>query len=353
MPHNQTRLEQDIYGQPLSQAGVLEHQRGTGRKALEEAAALLKSRRQVVITAMGGSLWAAIPLEYYLNAHGIPAVAVEAAELLHYRRRLCEGAAVLMVSRSGESVEIVKLLDALRGQSPVVGVTNETDSTLARQADICIQVHSLPDEIVAIQSYTGSVLALMLLGTAAAGEFDSAAQQSEAALSHLPEMIARADAASPEWNDFLGSGGPVYLLGRGPSYGSAMEGSLLFHETAKGPALGMAAASFRHGPVEAVDNKFRAIVFAPEGKTRSLNLALAREILRLGGLVKVIGPSGEDAGMVPGIVTPAVPEMWAPLIEIVPVQFAAMRLAALRGLPIGVFRHSGQVTRDETTFSLA
>src|SRR6478672_901500 len=140
MNNDRPRLWHDIHAQPLSQAGVLLHQRTAGRTAIEDAAALLKSRRQVVITAMGGSMWASAPLEYYLNAQGIPAVAIEAAELLHYRRRICEEAAVLMVSRSGESVEIVKLLEALRGQTPIVAVTNEVDSTLARRAAVCVQV---------------------------------------------------------------------------------------------------------------------------------------------------------------------------------------------------------------------
>ena len=301
---------------------------------------------------MGGSLWASAPLEYYLNGQGIPAVAIEAAELLHYRRRICEEAVVLMVSRSGESVEIVKLLDALGGQTPIVGVTNEVDSTLARRAAACVQVQSLPDEIVAIQSYTGTVLALTLLGAAVTGDLDAVAQQAEAALSHLPATIRASSVSTSEWDEFFGSGGPIYLLGRGPSYGSVMEGALLFHETAKAPAVGMAAASFRHGPVEVIDTSFRGILFAPEGKTHSLSLSLAREILRLGGRVRVIGPEGNLTEGLPMIATPATPEMFAPLLEIVPVQFAAMQFARLKGLKVGAFRHSGQVTRDESAFSL-
>ena len=52
----------------------------------------------------------------------------------------------------------------------------------------------------------------------------------------------------------------------------------------------MAAASFRHGPIELVDDCFRGIVFAPMGKTRALNLALASELERFGGKVLLVGP---------------------------------------------------------------
>jgi hypothetical protein len=39
-----------------------------------------------------------------------------------------------------------------------------------------------------------------------------------------------------------------------------------------------------------------------------------------------------------------------PLVEIIPVQIAAMRFAFVKGLEIGKFRHTGQVTTDEVAF---
>ncbi|MBZ5654856.1 MAG: SIS domain-containing protein [Acidobacteriia bacterium] len=62
----------------------------------------------------------------------------------------------------------------------------------------------------------------------------------------------------------------IDLSGRGPSSGSVSGGALFFHETAKAPAAGMLAGSFRHGPVELVDKKLTAVVFAPGGRTRNL-----------------------------------------------------------------------------------
>ena len=41
-----------------------------------------------------------------------------------------------------------------------------------------------------------------------------------------------------------------------------------------------------------------------------------------------------------------------PLLEIVPVQVAAMRLAELRGIVLGSFRYAAQVTRDEGSIAL-
>ena len=348
---NSPRLLQDIQDQAGSLGGVLRHHQGPGREALDRAAALLTSHRRVILTGMGASLFASLPLEYYLCEHGIDASAIESAEALHYRREACNGAVVVLVSRSGESVEIAKLTAALKGRVPLIGVTNETGSALAQQADVRLDIRSLPDEMVAIQTYTGTVLTLLLLGAAAAGTFDEMAAQLEAALQELPALIAANLIGLGGWDDFLAPRTPVYLLGRGPSCGSTLEGALLFNETAKAPAAGMAAGSFRHGPVELVDERFSGIVFAPAGRTRGLNLTLARDLQRFGGKVRVIGPEDADTAGLTVCPVPQVSEAIAPLLEIIPVQFAALRLAQLRGLKVGSFRYTPQVTRDEEAFA--
>jgi glucosamine 6-phosphate synthetase-like amidotransferase/phosphosugar isomerase protein len=64
----------------------------------------------------------------------------------------------------------------------------------------------------------------------------------------------------------------------------------------------------------------------------------------------VIGVGGEDAAGLSLIGLPAVADAMLPLVEIVPVQIAAMRFAFVKGLEIGKFRHTGQVTTDEVAF---
>jgi glucosamine--fructose-6-phosphate aminotransferase (isomerizing) len=235
---------------------------------------------------MGASLNAAIPLENLLSVHGIESCSVEAGEFLHYRLSAYPDATIAVVSRSGESVEVAKLIAALRGRQPIIGVTNETNSTLAREADVVLDVGSLPDEMVAIQSYTGALLTLYLLGMIAVGKWDAGRRELDAVLSDLPGWIAANLEASRQWDEFLGGNSAVYLLGRGPSYGSAAQGALLFNEIAKAPAIGMGVASFRHGPIEVVDRHFRGLIFVPCGKTRGLNLSLAEDINRFSSLAQ-------------------------------------------------------------------
>jgi glucosamine--fructose-6-phosphate aminotransferase (isomerizing) len=274
------RLALDIGGQPASLARVFDQQRGEGLARLQAAAASLRASKRVVIVGIGASLNAAIPLENFLCSHGIETCTVEAGELLHYRSAACQGATLVVVSRSGESIEIAMLLEALRGRVPVLGVTNEPDSTLARVADIVLGVGSLPDEMVAIKSYTGTLLTLHLLGMALVGQLDAGCREVQELLPVLSGWTASHLDAIRDWDAFLQGDPCIYMLGRGPSYGTACEGALLFGEIAKTPAVAMGVASFRHGPIEVVDSRFRGLVFAPRGKTREVNIGLARGVMR-------------------------------------------------------------------------
>jgi glutamine---fructose-6-phosphate transaminase (isomerizing) len=350
MQMKMSQLAHNILSQADSLACVLRQQYSGGLASLLEAASHLRSGKRVLITGIGASMIASIPLEYYLCSRGIDAVTVEAAELLHYRHLAYRDSIALVVSRSGESIEIAKLLTVLKGRQPVIGVTNEPASLLARTADITLQIGSLLDEMVAVQTYTGTLLTLHLLGRAVTNELDAAKDEIEAFQPEFARLVESSLDGIDEWDMFLQAMSPIYLLARGPSYASALEGALLFNEIAKAPAVGLPAASFRHGPAEVVDDSFRGLIFAPKGHTQELNLALGRDLTRFGGQVCVIGPSHEP---IPGKQSrriPVVSDTLAPLFEIIPIQVAALRMAQLRGIAPGSFRYTPQVALDEASF---
>jgi glucosamine--fructose-6-phosphate aminotransferase (isomerizing) len=346
-----SKLAHNILDQAESLAGILQHQCGEGAPALAQASDLLRSGRRVLITGIGASLFASIPLEYFLCSLGIDAVAIEAAELLHYRHVAFRDAVAVVVSRSGESIEIAKLLEMLKGRQPIIGVSNEPQSLLARNADVSICIGSLADEMVAIQTYTGTLLTHYLLAGTVTDTLEAAQKKITTLLPAFSELVDSSMSDLSKWDVFLRPDSPVYLLARGPSCASAYEGALLLNEVAKSAAVGMATASFRHGPVEVVDHNFRGLVFAPQDNTRELNLALAHDLAQFGGRVRVVGPALDAlAPDLQGCEVPAVPKELAPLFEIVPVQAAALRMAELRGVRPGSFRYAPQVAVDEASF---
>ena len=94
--------------------------------------------KRVVFTGMGGSFAAAHTCALRLVEHGISAFVVEASELLYYQQALIDTETLLvLISQSGYSVEIVRLLDQIASTIPVIGITNDPDSAWARQARFC------------------------------------------------------------------------------------------------------------------------------------------------------------------------------------------------------------------------
>jgi glucosamine--fructose-6-phosphate aminotransferase (isomerizing) len=299
---------------------------------------------------MGASLFASVSLEYRLCSRQIDATVIEAAELLHYRHKGYSDATVVIISRSGESVEVARLLRLLKGRQTIIGISNERGSLLARESDISLHIGSLADEMVAIQTYTGTLLAGYLLDCAIDDRTDCGKEEVEALLPSFADLVSGCLSQRERWDAFLEIGSPVHLLARGPSCSSALEGALLFNEVAKFPAVGMPLASFRHGPVELVDKNFRGLIFAQVGETQDLNLALAEDLVRFGGQVRVIGPAQACASELEWCDIPVVPEILSPIFEIVPVQVAALRMAELRGIAPGSFRFAPQVATDESSF---
>jgi len=326
----------NIRNQPFSLSCVADHHFGEGAEDLHAVAVAIRSAGSVVFTGMGSSMSAAIPAAYYLESQGFRAEVVETSEWLHFGAGWPRPGAAVLVSRSGETIEIVKLLPRLK--VPSIGVTNVRDSQLARETKHSIFINSEADRMVAIQTYTGTMATLLLLAAAVLKEPDEKWRTALAsATDALAKTIEEEQARSHDWNEFLAGSEVVHLLGRGPSLASAREGALLFNEAARTPSAGLSAALFRHGPVEIVDHKFRAIVFASQAPTRDIDLALASDIEGMGGKVRVCQTHG-------------VPSPFEPMIEIVSPQIASCRLAESKGIDPGDFRYATLVTTAETGF---
>jgi glucosamine--fructose-6-phosphate aminotransferase (isomerizing) len=325
----------DIHGQPDSLAQVIAHQLGAGAADVAKAAAEIRHARHLIFSGMGGSLFAAMPAAAMLNARGRTCVALEAAEMLYFHDTHDRGTLAVLVSRSGETVEVIKLLPKLHKRGVrVIGVTNVKDSTLARKADITILVESAPDKMVALRTYTGTVAALLMIASAACG----APLPDLHRLPRAIEEIIDREFAAPliDWPAHP----QIYLLGRGASLGSVHEGALLFHESARMPAVPMAAAQFRHGAVEVASPQVFAFVFASQAETHELDVRLGADLRQIGAQVRLI-EEREFAGA------------WATVLEVIPIQVAAARLSETRGIPPGEFRFVPQVTTEETGFERA
>lgn len=351
-----TPLLQNIINQPEALRIVAEYQFGAGYPALLRAVELLRTKRRILLSGMGASYFACMPFEYIGSGRGWQATSTETAELLYFLPSFVEkDTALVLVSRSGESVEVLKLLPIAKERgAAVIAIANVAESALSRGAHETILMNSPADQLVAVQTYTATVVTLVLLCAALFNELDQAKTELDRTLEALSTFVPECVKASESWNEFLNGDAPLYLLGRGPALGSVAEGVLLMHEVAKAPGIGMSIPQFRHGPVEVVDHRFRGIIIGSQTETAHLDAALADDIQRMGGQVRWIGPPADGAKLVRLCSWPAhLPQRFKSLLEVVPLQMAAYRKAEIRGVRPGEFRWAPAITATEAGFSRA
>jgi glucosamine--fructose-6-phosphate aminotransferase (isomerizing) len=288
-----------------------------------------------------------------------PVYLVDAAEMVQFAAIPAESA-LIVISRSGRSVEIVQLLGKARESgATVIGITNAADGALAREAQIPVVVPVALDHAISVNTYTTLALAAGILAEAVTGSAHLTGSTGKSACAtgslvySLSSAFAAVAQAIPEWqsqiekSDWLAPRSTTYFLARGSSLGSAYEARLMWEEGVKSPATAMGAASFRHGPQEIVQKDMRFGIWIDGARMREQDLALARDLRKLGARVMLIGQRlPEDAGDLV-FQLPEIPSERQFLIDIIPAQLVAERLARLSGADPDTFRLCSFVVEDE------
>lgn len=320
--------------------------------ALQPYADQLRKRtlERVILTGMGGSYAAATLCQLMLIKAGITALVVETAELIYdYRAFFTPQTLIIAISQSGQSVEIVRLLDIvewLKERPAVIGITNTEQSSLGQRSTSALLIQAGEEQSVASKTYTCTLTALVGLGTLLTDAplkpcFDGLNRAADKIESNLANWSQRAQHIAGQ----IGKSAQFMVyLGRSVSRASALAGALLTKETAKLPAEGMIGGQFRHGPVEVLTPEVAVAVFMGSGHVRELNIALLNDLEARNANVIPIG--NEVSGPL-SIEVPTLDDWLMPLVEIVPIQLLAGELAATRGIVPGEFRHGTKVTTVE------
>jgi glutamine---fructose-6-phosphate transaminase (isomerizing) len=313
---------------------------------------------RLVLTGLGASFNALYPLRYYLHQQGIAALHLDTGELIHYLPQMLalpQPLMLVVVSQSGESIEIKRLLEQLSGLRTevkpwVVSVTNIVGNTLAQHSNLALFTQAGAEVGVATKTYTSTLAVLHWLGRAlvsAAGAPDPqdyldvlyAAQQCEELLQDWETQLEPAFAAVKQATSFA-------LVARGPSIASACNGALVLQEAARKPATGFVGSQFRHGPMELLSPQLATFLFTLPGRTLALSQSMAKDICDRGGCLVTIGTQ------VPGLTSPHIPlpemdEWISPMVNIVAVQLLVEKLAKAAGITPGNFQWAGKVIQQE------
>jgi glucosamine--fructose-6-phosphate aminotransferase (isomerizing) len=342
-----TKFYRDILQEPTELSKTLKFTLGEGKPAIDQAARILREATHIYIVGIGSSWNAGLSTMSFFNAAGRPAVLCEASELLHFGK-IAKNAAVIFLSRSGKSVEIVRLLDkAAASGARIIAITNTPDSPLATNADVVLKMMAAFDHAVSVSMYSAMALVAAILACATEGTLDNSLE------ADLQRSLANTTAQIATWteqisaSDWLDPRGPVYLLGRGASLANCHEGQLLWEEAAKLPASAMPTGGFRHGPQEVIREGLRFALWIDRETMRAQDLAVAADLKKLGAKVLLIGQDlPQNAGDLV-LHLPSIRGEWQFLIDIIPIQITAERLAHAGKQDCDTFRLCQYIVEDE------
>jgi glucosamine--fructose-6-phosphate aminotransferase (isomerizing) len=333
---------------------------------LADLAAACRPGGQIVLTGMGSSAAACGAAATVLGGAGLLATPIETAELLHFRFRvLAAGGTLVIISQSGASAELLRLLDAL-ASSPkrpfVVGVTNGDTNPLARRADLSFDTAAGVEAGPSSGTFAATLVTLAGIvralgggpgadGVAIAARVQAlagaAARGLEAVLASAPVSAAALDAA-------LAGREHRVILGRGTARAAADVGALTLKEAAAFGCEAQDPAAFRHGPLELAGPELGVVIVALDPATAPLDAALGAEIAAAGSGLVLIGPTTSPPGNatsapagVVAIPIPAVDPLLAPALALAPLQLLAHRLAVRAGRRPGVLLRAAKVTTRE------
>jgi len=300
---------------------------------------------QIVLTGMGGSYLVLYPLFLNLTKLGLPVRMVETSELIHFMPHLINSRNLLVVvSQSGRSGEIVRLVKEQTNRPKIVAVTNDATSPLAQGADAAALILAGPEASGACKTTTATLLALALITQAlTAGDLASTHSPFDPLFSAVETYLGSFREHVDHLSEALRGSHHMFITGRGPSLPAAGIGGMLMKETAHFHSEGMGSAAFRHGPFEMLRSDCFVLVFEGDAAVASLNKSLVADVRSTGARAELIGPSAELSALR----LPEVHTELRPILEMLPLQMVSQSLAALDGRGAGKFERIGKVTTEE------
>src|SRR6266540_1524099 len=327
-------LHSEIFEQPERLSSLLENQKQTVR----EIAKAIQSRnvQYAFLAARGTSDNAGRYANYLWGAHnGLPLALATPSLFTYYQSppRLL-GALVIGVSQSGQSPDIVSVLEEGRKQGCLtLAITNSPDSPLAKAAEFVLDIQAGPEKAVAAtKTYTGELMAIAMISAALN---DSNERWNElAAVSKWAEQTLALDQEIAQMSQRYRYMSQCVALGRGFNYATAFEWALKLKELTYLIAEPYSSADFQHGPIAMVEGGFPVLAVAPNGKVQETMRDMLTRLRKEKDAELVVISDDTDIlalAQSPIQLPPQIPEWLTPLVCIIPAQLFACHLTEVKG----------------------
>lgn len=336
---NASALERAIAGQPASVSEAIT----ANIDKLRAAMAIVAGARRVRLTGAGASAYVAQVGEHLLRAIGVNAIATNAFDLATYTTGFEPGDAVIVISHRGTTRYPAETLEkAARSGLKTIAITGQ-DSPMS-DADVVINTVPQEESGTPSASSTGSMAVIAAIAARFEPHSDLAS-----AVPTIPESLrsmlpsrqtasqVAAVAAQPNRRTLIAGSGGLTPIARLGSFGVKVASYLI--------AEGMHTEEAIHGGLQALNSDDLLIHLAPDGAAAERDADLATLAEALGFQRWKIGGTPDNATWHTPL--PRVPEVIAPILAAVPLQWLALETALARETNPDSFR------RDDPLFDRA
>jgi glucosamine--fructose-6-phosphate aminotransferase (isomerizing) len=297
------------------------------KELIKQTALLLQNASTVFLVGCGTSYNVCATATYQFSKAGKQTIPVLGSEFSQQIPFIDKKTAVIAVSQSGETADIIDSVKASKDKGAVViGICNVPTSTLARIADIVIPMNCGPELcVLSTKTCTAQLAILFMLAFALRGKDTSVLTEAADAALHV---LRQSQQTMPELAQKIAQINSMFTIGRGTMSPIAREAALKIKEVSYIHAEGMPAGELKHGSIALIEQGTPVIVFADD-ETRAFTTSNAMEVKARGAFV-----IGVDSKPNPAydfhIPIPALDDATA-ILSLLPIQLLAYNLAIQRG----------------------
>jgi glucosamine--fructose-6-phosphate aminotransferase (isomerizing) len=305
----------------------------------------LRDIDKVFIVGCGTSYYAGLVARHAIEHWARLAVESEIASEFRYRDPVLDrNTLVIAVAQSGETLDSMEAVrHAKRQDARILAVVNVVDSSIAREADAVLYTRAGPEVGVASSKTHVSQIAAMevlalhlaqLRGTLYPAEVQTLLAGLEALPDRVEEALARVDDYSAVARKYIDTR-DFFFLGRNVGYAVAQEGALKLKELSYARAEAYPGGELKHGPIALIEAGTVVVAVATRGRLLPKIISNIQEVKARGATVIVVANDGDDETASHADEVLWVPEtaneLFAPAVDVVPLQLFAYRIAEARG----------------------
>ncbi len=303
--------------------------------------------KKVHIIACGTSYYASLVAERFMENITDLDIRVDIASEYRYRSIITgRDTLAVFVSQSGETADTLAAERLVKKTGAIcIAVTNNPNSTLAREVDHVLQLMAGPEiGVAATKTFSGQLAVLYLLGLFLGKHRGTLSISQEEKLlrefANLPykidtilmkhEEIRILAERFADYRNFL-------FLGRGLSFPIAMEGALKLKEISYIHAEAYAAGEMKHGPIALLDPEVPVVVVNPRDGLYEKTLSNIQEArARRAPIISVIteGDVVSQKNAQASVSVPATENDFTPFLTVIPLQLFAYYVARHKGCDI-------------------